>query len=183
MTPADARRVLHASTALVLILPPLLGWPAFRFTLLIGLGLWTAVELARLRSVTVSRWLHGAVPVFRPRESRRLSGAWWLLLSFAALSWLPPIPAASGILTGAVADPAAAWAGARWGRPRGARKSWMGTGVAALAAFTVLGLADLEWGVRLVASVMAAAAERWSGPLDDNLVVGPVTGITVLWLA
>lgn len=183
MTAGDARRLIHASTALVLLLPDRLGWPWFQRVLLAGVMLATVIEGARLSSPGVRRWITEAVPVFRPDEGRRPSGAWWLVLAYAALSWLPPVPAAAGILVGAFADPAAAWVGTRWGSSGERRKkTWAGTVAAAGTAFLVLSLVPLAVGPRLATAVLSALAERWSGPVNDNVIVGPVAGLTVLLL-
>jgi dolichol kinase len=101
----------------------------------------------------------------------RISGAAWLALGYAIAAWLPPPGPVAGILAGALADPAAAWVGGRWGGGR--RKSVPGS--ATVAAVTVLG--SLAAGLTLPAAgataILAAALERWSGPLDDNLVLAP----------
>ena len=69
--------------------------------------------------------------------------------------------------------------GGRWGE--GEPKSWIGTGAVLAASFVVL----LALGMSLVsvvaASVAAAASERWSRPLDDNLVLAPAVA-AVIWI-
>jgi len=137
------------------------------------------LELARLRFAAFREVLARMVPVFRPEESRRPCGAFWLLLGYAGAVWIPVPGPAAGILTAAVADPIASAVGGRWGE--GEPKSWIGTGAVLAASLVVL----LALGMPLVsvvaASLTAAASERWSWPLDDNLVLAPAVA-TVIWI-
>lgn len=186
MNPADTRRLIHASTALVLLIPAWAGWWVLRVTLIVAAALWTGFEVARLRSSGFGDRLAAQVPVFRSDESHRLSGAWYLWLAYAGVSWLPPVPAVAGILVGALADPAASMVGSRWRNrtPReGSGKTWPGTVAAIVVSFLVLGLVPVGVGVRVVASLLAAGGERWCGPVNDNLVVGPVAAVAVLILS
>ena len=179
MNSSALRRTIHASTAVLVLLGELAGWDLLRLWLS-GLAVAaTAIETLRLRVESFASLLASAVPAFRPEESRRPSGAFWLLIGYAGASWVPVPGPAAGILAAALADPVAAVAGGRWGG--GARKSLIGTGavlVVCAVVFVALGLSPQA----VVAGAIAAAAlERWSGPLDDNLVLAPGTAATV-WL-
>lgn len=175
------RPALHAGTAL-LLLTVLASEPFFRAALVVG-GLGAVVfEALRLALSPVrdlaARW----VPVFRAAEARRPSGAGWLFVGYALSAWMPLPASMSAVVAGALADPAAAVVGTRFGG--GAPKSWPGT----LAAFAVavLGLwviVRLTLPVAVLAAGVAAVLERWPGPFDDNLLIAPGVGLTVWWLA
>jgi dolichol kinase len=175
------RRLLHAATATI-ALAGLFSPAALR----LGTGYLatTAVllEILRLRVPAVGRSLALLVPVYRERERDRPSGAMWLALGYAIAAWVPqPAAAMAGILAGGLADPAGALVGSRVGG--GARKSAAGSaavGVTALAAGWVVGLPPVA---ALGAALAALAAERWSGPCDDNLLVAPVAGLAAFGLA
>jgi len=180
MNTAMVRRLLHASSALVLLLHFLGSQDILRY----GLVVCVAVAIL-LDSLRVSRPAFGAfvlrlVPVFRPSESTRLSGATWLVVGFALAAWFPHPASTAGILAGAIADPAASWAGSAGGKPSTA-KTWVGSGAAAVVALVVL----LAMGIPIAAGIGGAAAamvlERWPGPLNDNLVVAPGVALFV-WL-
>ncbi len=120
------------------------------------------------------------VPVFRPGEARQPSGAAWLFVGYAVCAWFPSQAAAAAVLAGALADPAAAVVGRRFGG--GIPKSWPGT----LAAFAVgaaaLGLIGVPALAAVVAGAVGALLERSPGPFDDNLLIAPGVGLTVWWL-
>lgn len=180
MRVALPRPLLHASTALLLT-ALLDSWRLFR-GVLVATGLAAVLfEAARLYWPAVAAWAQRTVPVFRPGEEWKLSGAGWLFLGYALAAWLPPPAPAAGVLAAALADPAAAVVGRRFGAA-GARKSWPGTA----AAFAVAAAAVWAWGcaphVGLVAGAVAAGLERWPGPFDDNLLLAPSVGLVVWWL-
>lgn len=174
---AGLRRVIHASTAFVALLAAGMGWERVRLLLIGVVVLAGLVETARLTSPGFSNHLHRIVPVFRAGEKRRPSGAFWLAVGFAVASWVPLPGAAAGILCGALADPAAALVGSRWGG--GKPKSWVGS----LTAFGVAGVLLLTLGLSvigaMVGGLLAAGLERWSRPLDDNLVIAPGVSLFV----
>jgi dolichol kinase len=140
-----------------------------------------ALEVARLRSDAVAGVLSRMVPVYRDRERRRPSGALWLLLAYAACAWFPHSAALAGILVAGLADPAGAVVGTRFGS--GAGKSLPGSMAVASVATLVAAAIGVPWLTAVLAGAAAAGAERWSGPVDDNLVVGPVTAAVVAALA
>jgi dolichol kinase len=176
--PRVLRPALHASTAL-LLLTLLDSWHLLKLTLIAAGAAALVVETARLSSPAVAGGLCRLVPVFRDAEARRPSGAGWLFVAYALAAWLPPPAPAAGLLVGALADPAAALVGGRWGA--GVAKSWPGTAAALIVGTGAL----LAWGLpapaALAGGVVGAALERWPGPFDDNLLIAPAVGL-VAWL-
>lgn len=146
------------------------------------MGITAAAETARLTSARAGALLaRFAGGVFRPAELRAPSGAGTLAVGYALAWWLfSPDVAEAAIVVAAVADPAAALVGVRFGR--GARKSLPGSLACACAA--ALALAVLRVGPVgiAVSAVGAALAERapWRG--TDNLAVPLVVGMLLWWL-
>jgi dolichol kinase len=176
--------LIHASTALVIVVGLVWGWRAFRDLMTLTATLAVVVETARI-TTPLGKRLESWIPVFRPGERRRPSGAFWLALGYALAAWFPAPASVAGILCGALADPAAAWAGAsRKGRanaPPAGPKTWVGSSAAAATGCLVLLLTGFGPLQALLAAVGGAALERWSRPLDDNLVIAP--GVAALvWL-
>lgn len=179
MSRESGRRLIHASTTLLLLIALQWSWTALRVVLAAGVPVILLLELARLRVPALAAWLAARVPVFRSGESRTVSGAVWLWIGYALASWFPPPAALGGILAGAVADPAASLIGSRWGG--GAPKSWPGTAAAVAVAGATLGIAGLGWRAALAGALAGGALERWCRSLDDNLVVAPGVA-AALWL-
>ena len=180
MSPTAIRRLLHASSALVLLLHFFGSPDLLRNGLMCCAALAVILDLLRVTRPAFGVVITGLVPVFRASESTRLSGATWLSVGYALASWFPHPAVTAGIMVGAFADPAASWAGSTIAKPT-TKKTWVGSGAAAVVAAVVL----LTTGISLIAVVSGAAAamvlERWSGPLNDNLVVAPGVALTV-WL-
>lgn len=179
MSNSALRRTIHVSTGAVVLVGVFAGWDTLRVGIT-GLAVVALfIELARLRFAPFREVLARTVPVFRPEESGRPCGAFWLLCGYAGAAWIPVPGPVAGILTAAVADPIASAVGGRWGE--GEPKSWIGAGAVLAASFVVL----LALGMSLVsvvaASIAAAASERWSRPLDDNFVLPPVVA-AVIWI-
>jgi len=146
-----------------------------------------AVEVARRRRQWVNRLLWRLVPsAFRSGEGRRILGSTWFAVG--ALVTL----ALFGLDTGGTAllfmvwgDPAAEFAGRRWGQP-GRRKTLAGSLgcllaclLAACAGASLGGLSPL---VALAGAVAATLAERWSPPPDDNVWLPILAGLA-MWIA
>lgn len=138
------------------------------------------LDSLRVKRPAFGLFISGLVPVFRASESTRLSGATWLCFGYALAAWLPHPAVTAGILAGAFADPAASCAGSMVAKPSD-KKTWIGSGAAAAVAAAVL----FTTGIPLIAiiggAVSAMALERWSGPLNDNLVVAPGVAL-IVWL-
>jgi dolichol kinase len=181
VTSAGLRRLAHAGTAVVLLLVPAFSWTHLRWTLTAGALLAVVADAIRLTNPEFRTWVERAVPLFRPSEAHRLSGAACLALAYAVAAWFPPPVPAAAILVGALADPAASWIGSRAGG--GARKSWPGTGAAwAAGVLALLGL-GYTWPVAGGVAAVGAGLERWSIAWDDNLAVAPGVGLVVFLLA
>ncbi|GIW52940.1 MAG: hypothetical protein KatS3mg081_2295 [Gemmatimonadales bacterium] len=178
MSSASLRSLIHIATASVLLVA-LWSWELLRALLhgVVLLGL--ALELWRLENPGFNQRLVRAFPVFREREAGSLSGAFWLAAGYAAASWFPYPWGAAGILVGALADPAGALVGRGLGF-RG-RKSWAGTTAVCAVAGIVLWAFGLPLRVVAGGALLAAAVERWSGPLNDNLLIAPCSA-AICWL-
>ena len=141
-----------------------------------------AAETARLASARGGALLARlAGGVFRPAEARAPSGAGTLAVGYALAWWLfPPDVAEAAIVVAAVADPAAALVGVRFGR--GVRKSLPGSLACACAAALALAVFRVGPAGIAVAAIGAALAERapWRG--TDNLAVPLVVGALLWWL-
>ncbi len=181
MTRPNLRRLIHASSSLVL-LAVLVSGELLRHLLLAALIAMAALELARLRSKLFGEKLHKLVPVYRATEESRVSGAGWLTLGYAVASWFPLPAPVVGILAGALADPAASAIGSRGSGGGGARevKTVAGTLAALVVTFVLCAAVGLAWTNCLAAGITAAALERWP-VLDDNLVVAPGVA-AVVWV-
>jgi len=125
-------------------------------------------------------FITGLVPVFRATESTKISGATWLSVGYALASWFPHPAMTAGILAGAFADPAASWAGSKLSRSS-LKKTWVGSGVALAVAAMVVFSVVTSWNATVAGAVAAMVLERWSRPLNDNLVIAPGTAL-VVWL-
>lgn len=180
MRAARLRPLLHAGTAL-LLLALLASWQALRGVLVVAGLAAVAFEALRL-SLPVVRDLAACwVPVFRPYETGRPSGAGWLFVGYALAAWMPAPAPAAAVLAGALADPAAALVGGRFGR--GLPKSWPGTVAAFAVAAGALWVFGIPARAAALAGLAAAALERWSGRVDDNLLIPPGVGLIVWWLS
>jgi dolichol kinase len=174
------RRLIHAATASVLLLVPLTSWMFLRAALVVAAIVAVILEIARLRSTHFRRILTRLVPVFREHEGSRPSGAMWLVVGYA-LAALTPAPApVAGLLVGALADPAASWAGSTWSR--GVGKTVAGSAAHFAVAAAVLYGVGCSWAAVAVGASLATAIERWPLGLDDNLLVAPLTALTAALL-
>ncbi len=190
MTSVWLRRMLHAFTAVV-ALAALVSATALRATTLFLVLAAILLEFVRLRSSVWHRRVAKIVPVYRDAEITRPSGAMWLACGYAVAAWLPGNAAVAGVLAGAFADPAAAAVGMRWGAGGGgggggarvSGKSWIGSGTAALVIAVIAVVTGHALVATLVASLAGAGLERWSTPVDDNLVVAPGVAAVLAALA
>jgi dolichol kinase len=176
----DVRRVVHAVSGV-------LGVLALRFSgrgagevLLGGLAvLALALEAARRILPSVQRAVTAVGgALFRPDEESAVSGPTLLACGYAAAWWLfVPQVAATAIVVAALADPAAALVGRRFGRGPG--KSWAGTAACAAVAGAVIVVAGAAGPSAGAGAVAAALAERapWRGA--DNLLVPLAVGATL----
>ena len=147
------------------------------FGVVVALAL--SVEAARRFSPAAQRLVLGAGrSLFRPEEVRGLSGPTLLACGYALAWWAFAAPVAlSAVVVTALADPAAAMVGRRFGG--GARKSWAGSVSCAVVAAVVLAGVGVPATTALVTACIAAAAERvtWSGA--DNILLPLSVGATL----
>jgi dolichol kinase len=141
-----------------------------------------AAEATRLLSaraaVALTRVAAGA---FRAAEARAPSGAATLAVGYALAWWLfPPTTAEAAIVVTALADPAAAVVGSRFGH--GVPKSVAGSLACACTAAVALAVLRVGAGPLVAASVGAAVAERVPWRAADNVAVPLVVGALLLWI-
>ena len=113
------RRLLHAVSAMVLLIAVVGSWDLLRLALVCAAVVALLLDWARTRLSTWGDYLERLAPLFKPAEANRLNGATWLCVGYALASWFPPMAPAGGILVAALADPAAALAGGLAGPSRG----------------------------------------------------------------
>lgn len=188
-----ARSLFHlASGAFALALVRLLPSRAW----LVGtaaafaLAAWT-MEITRRRSESVNdRLMRFFGPVAHPDERRRVNSSTWYVTALLTLALLAPRYAAEvGVLVLAVADPAAAFVGRRFGRTRfGNGRSLEGAlsflGVGACAAFAWLTLASAmpiahAAALAVAGAAVGALAELNATRVDDNFSIPVVVAASV----
>ncbi len=163
-----------------------------RVLLLSGLG---AVTLAFLLGEGLRMWRPNINRYFLSRfsfvlkesESRNLTGSTYFLLgSLLTLLLFPQQAAAAALIYTAVADPAAAVVGRRWGRRRlKSGKSLEGSLAflaTALAVGVILGPTGLPFRAAAAGAVVATLVEVLPIRLDDNLSVPLASAAIMAWL-
>ena len=173
------RRLLHAVSAMVLLIAVVGSWDLLRLALVCAAVVALLLDWARTRLSTWGDYLERLAPLFKPAEANRLNGATWLCVGYALASWFPPMAPAGGILVAALADPAAALAGGLAGPSRG--KTAHGSVAALMVSLVGLWLVGFSWPATLCGAVVGAVLERWPGPLDDNVLIAPGVAC-VVWL-
>ena len=139
-------------------------------------GLALVLDAARKTIPTVQRVV-GTLgrAVFRPGEERGISGPTALAVGYLA-AWVlfDARSAAAAIVVSGLADPAAALAGRRWGRPGG--KSVAGSAACGGTAAVTLLACGYSPASALIGGAVAAVAERspWRGA--DNVLVPLAVG-------
>lgn len=176
------RRVVHAGSGLIGLVAVKLpeGGGDVLFGIVLALAL--SVEAARHFSPAVQRLvLRAGGPMFRPEERHGLSGPTVLACGYAMAWWIFAVPVAlAAVLVTAIADPAAAVVGRRFGG--GARKSWAGSAACAAVAAVVLAAVGVPAPAALATAVVAAAAERIAWPGADNVLLPLSVGATLTLL-
>lgn len=182
------RKTLHVTTASV----PIALWigvpqrlVAMMLVALFGVAV--IVEFARRRSTSVAARFEARVGVMlRPHEaSHGITGATWLLATFALTCLTAPLAVAIvATWAGAVGDASAALVGTAWRRSRGGSgKTLIGSIACVVAtAFGAWWLAAFALPAALGLGVVAAAVERPTVSLDDNVRVTAGTALAALLL-
>ena len=162
-------------------------WPVWGLVGLSGLAL--AMEATRAAVPWANERLLRFVPLFKPEERARLTGATFLVLAATlAFALFSKEVAVLCLIFVSVGDPVAALAGFRSRRGRLFGKSIAGTvafGAAALAAASLAALhPDVGWAWWIVVGAMVAAVgEMLPLRLDDNLSVPLAAGGVMTLLA
>lgn len=146
-----------------------------------------AGEAARWRWPRLNLWLvHRLGAILKEEESRRLTGASYLLFStLLVFWWFPREIAVPALLFLSLGDPTAALVGERWGRRKLWGKSLEGSLACLLVALGVGGVLSPGLGISpllmMVGAFSAALIEFLPLPLDDNLAIPPFSaGIMAL---
>ncbi len=181
------RRVVHAGCGLGLVgfiqlgvLPP----PALAVALGAIVAMAVATDVLRLRRPDLNlKFFRVFRHLASPREAGRWASSTWYVIGAATVMLLFPnrvwIPT---ILVVALADPCASVCGQLWGRAAPGRPSWVGSGVFWMVATLCLA-PFVDLGAAVVAGLVAAATERASIPVDDNVTVALVTAAALTVLA
>ena len=185
------RKLIHLAATLV----PATGWlVSYWLALALAVAAMVAsviLEAARRWWPWVNRLLWRLLPsVFREWEGQRLLGSTWFSLGMlAALLLFGRDAGGTAILFLAWGDPAAEFAGRRWGQPC-RRKTVVGSS-ACLAACLLAAVVGVYWGglnpwAALAGAIVATLVEYWSPPPDDNLWIPVLSGLAIFlgqWLA
>jgi dolichol kinase len=188
--PAAVRRSLHAAIGL---------WTAFAATLFLRLGWALAPPIGFLAANASGRTGILVPSLARPGDPGATRGLWTFPLGIAAVYWLfwndpARAPVVAGCLALALADPAAAWAGTRWGqrrlRPLALRRTLEGSIVFFVVAALVVGAVAAGSGgavhaLRLAVGcgAVGALAEALAPPGWDNATIPVAVGAAYHYLA
>jgi dolichol kinase len=153
-------------------------------TLFAALGVAVAVELARARSQYARSLFNATVgTLLRQDERVALSGATWLISALVVTALVFPKNIAIATMCAVSMGDAFAAIVGRVSTPRSThdRKTLAGSiacfVVSTIAAYT---LAEFSWTDAFIVGVLAAAAERPRGPMDDNFRVALAVGCGIL---
>jgi dolichol kinase len=181
-----ARKAIHLSSSAVPIALALGIERRIALIVLAGLALIAiVVEAARAASPAIGARFDAMFhPLLRSHESRRVTGATWLISAMLlAVLLLPRDVAIIATWAAAVGDAAAALIGMRFGRFRSARDGKSLEGSAACLLATLAGallLTRVGTGVALLAALAAAAGERLPWPDDDNIRIIITVGVIMM---
>jgi dolichol kinase len=178
------RKLIHVAMAII----PLTGWWASFDSALSLAGVLVAASLA---AEGIRRWLPGVnlalwrlLPsVFRESEDHKILGSTWFAIgALAALLLEGRDAGGTAILFLAWGDPAAEFAGHRWGS-KVDDKTLAGTAACFVACLVGGGVGIVVGGlnpwVALGGAAIGTLIERWSPPPDDNLWMPVVAGVTM----
>ncbi len=183
-----ARKALHLFS-LAAPLAYAFGFPRGGLLLVLALAALCAlgVEIGRAAHEPARRLFMDAFgELLRVHEMARWTGATWLVIALLlAVALYPRDVAIAAMWSVSAGDAAAALAGLWWARLRGTGASNGKTVAGSVACLLVSAagamlLAGFGVGESVAIGVVAAAAERPSRPLDDNLRVVLAVGIGIL---
>jgi dolichol kinase len=179
----DLRRAIHIGASLTAFATALyLPRDAALSVLAAAVVLALVVEVIRRRGEARARFLGIFGRLLKPEEREQVSGATFLAVSyFLAVLLFPRSIALTAMLYGGLGDPAATFAGRRWGTAGPGRKSWQGFAggfvVNCLVGALMPGIGPA---LAPVGALAASLAEMLPVPLDDNLRT-TLSGGAALW--
>jgi dolichol kinase len=184
------RKLIHV---VLMVIPAVAWYLSYELALVLAGILLVAsilVEAARRWWPWVNRLLWRYLPAtFKEDEERRVLGSTWFSLGMlGALAFFGRDAGSTAILFLTWGDPAAEFAGRRWGTP-GKSKTLVGSlgclAACLMAGVVGMGLGGLSLWPVLIGAGVATAVERWAPPPDDNLWIPVLAGLamaSVQWL-
>jgi dolichol kinase len=178
------RKLIHLAMAVV---PAVGWWLSYEWALALA-GLLVvvsmAIEASRRWWPWINRLLWRLLPtVFRAWEDQGVLGSTWFVVGMMPTLLLFGRDAGNtAVLFLAWGDPAAEFAGQRWGRV-GQVKTLAGSlgclGACLVAGLVGVGLGGLSPWAALAGAVVATLVERWPPPPDDNVWMPILSGLTM----
>ena len=183
------RRFWHVAGGLVLIAPYALEWVERRRYALCLAGFLTvllALDIVRLRRPAVNVLFTRVLKdLLLPRDLTGLNGTTYYVAGIlSAVLLVPRAQAVAGALCLILGDFAAGVVGRAWGRTRPLLRSKSLEGsTACLVVSLAAALPLVGWPAAAGGALAATVVEFTELPLDDNLLIPPISGAVMLWLA
>ncbi|HEY7462031.1 MAG TPA: hypothetical protein VIC59_09175 [Gemmatimonadota bacterium] len=182
------RRLWHVAVGLLTLAPYALGLLPRGIYLLVLVGMLAfllVLDFVRLRHPPANAlFIRLFRPLILPRDLVRLSGSTYYMAGvLLAVLLFPQRVAVVSVLFLVLGDFAAGAVGLRWGRIRlPGGKSLEGS---AACFLTCLAIAAplVGWTAATGGALAATLAESLDLPVDDNLLIPPVSGAVLLWLS
>lgn len=177
------RKLFHALTGSIiptvyLFEPVPRGWVT-ALTAAAAFG-WFAFDSVRIRNENVNRLFARRFSfLMKKKETHALTGVSYMLGGTAlALMLFSPLLAVTVLYFISLGDPAAAILGKKFGRHRLHNGRSLEGSLAMFAVCVLIAkwVGGFAWPLSLVGAAVAAAAELYSGPVDDNLTVPLISG-------
>jgi len=150
-------------------------------------AVWIGLDSLRLRNASLNeRFTRVLGPLMKRREAHSLTGSSYLLGGSAlAILLYPPAVMMTALFFIAIGDPAAALVGRRFGRTRFSSGRSLEGSLAMFATCLVVArwLGGFTWSVSAAGAIVAAAAELYSGKIDDNITVPLLSGAALAALS
>ncbi len=182
------RRLWHVVVGLLILAPYALGYlprGTYALVLVAMLALLLVLDLVRLRHpATNALFIRLFRPLLLPRDLVRLSGTTYYMTGvLLAVLLFPQRVAVVSVLFLVLGDFAAGAVGRRWGRMRlPGGKSLEGSAACFLTCLAVA-VPLVGWRAATGGALAATLAESLELPVDDNLLIPPVSGAVLLWLS
>ncbi len=182
------RRFWHVLAGLLVIAPyalDLMPRATYALVLVVGLACLLAMDLLRLyHPATNALFSRLFRPLLLPRDLVGLNGTTYYVTGvLLAVLLFPPRVAVTCVLFLVLGDFAAGAVGRAWGRlrPIPGGKSLEGAAACFVVCLAV-GAPLVGWGPAVGGALAATAVEFLGLPVDDNLLIPPVSGAVLLWL-